>query len=263
MTKHCPGRVSRELRGHVMLIGLERAAKRNAFDLPMLDQLSLAYGEFERNPQARVAVVHGHGEHFTAGLDLGEVAASMSKGWQLPAGGGDPWGVFGGARPSKPVIVAVQGYCLTIGIELMLAADINLCASNTRFAQLEVQRGIFPFGGATVRLQQIAGWGNAMRWLLTGEEFDSHEALRLGLVQEVMASEDLLPRALQLAEKIAQQAPLGVQATLASARQAVLHGETAAVGDLQAMTTKLLNSDDAREGLAAMQERRPGNFKGC
>ncbi|MND78749.1 Carnitinyl-CoA dehydratase [compost metagenome] len=145
----------------------------------------------------------------------------------------------------------------------MLAADINLCASNTRFAQMEVQRGIFPFGGATVRLQQIAGWGNAMRWLLTGDEFDSHEALRLGLVQEVMASEDLLPRALQLADRIAQQAPLGVQATLASARKAVLHGETAAVGDLQATTSTLLGSEDAREGLAAMQERRPGNFKGC
>jgi enoyl-CoA hydratase len=80
----------------------------------------------------------------------------------------------------------------------MLAADINLCASNTRFAQMEVQRGIFPFGGATLRFHQVAGWGNAMRWLLTGDEFDAHDALRLGLVQEVMASEDLLPRAIEL-----------------------------------------------------------------
>ncbi|WP_166359184.1 crotonase/enoyl-CoA hydratase family protein [Pseudomonas akapageensis] len=262
MTTPCPGHVTRELRGQVMLIGLDRPAKCNAFDLDMLNQLSLAYGEFERNQQARVAVVHAHGEHFTAGLDLVNVAATLSKGWEIPQGGCDPWGVFGAARVSKPVIVAVKGYCLTIGIELMLAADINLCASNTRFAQLEVQRGIFPFGGATVRLQQIAGWGNAMRWLLTGDEFDSHEALHLGLVQEVMATEDLMPRALELATRIARQAPLGVQAILASARQALLKGETQAISDLQAMTTKLLDSEDAREGMAAMLERRLGDFKG-
>ncbi|MFW0755970.1 crotonase/enoyl-CoA hydratase family protein [Pseudomonas sp. H11T01] len=263
MNQLSPSRVSREQRGHILLIGLDRVAKRNAFDLDLLNELSLAYGEFERNAEARVAVVFGHGEHFTAGLDLANVGAALAEGWQAPTGGCDPWGVFAGPRVSKPVIVAVQGYCLTIGIELMLAADINLCASNTRFAQMEVQRGIFPFGGATLRLHQIAGWGNAMRWLLTGDEFDAHEALRLGLVQEVMASEDLMPRALELAQRIAGQAPLGVQATLMSARQARLEGETAATQGLPPLVKKLLNSEDAKEGLRAMQERRPGVFKGC
>ncbi len=188
MTPPDCSRVSRERRGHVLLIGLDRVAKRNAFDLDLLNALSLAYGEFEADREARVAVVFAHGEHFTAGLDLANVSTALAEGWQAPAGGCDPWGVFVGPRVSKPVIVAAQGYCLTIGIELMLASDINLCASNTRFAQMEVQRGIFPFGGATLRLHQVAGWGNAMRWLLTGDEFDAHEALRLGLVQEVMAS---------------------------------------------------------------------------
>jgi enoyl-CoA hydratase/carnithine racemase len=163
---------------------------------------------------------------------------------------------------SKPVIVAAQGYCFTIGIELMLASDINLCASNTRFAQMEVQRGIFPFGGATLRLHQRAGWGNAMRWLLTGDEFDAHEACRMGLVQEVMASEDLLPRAVKLAERIAAQAPLGVNATLASARQALLQGESAAARNLPETARRLMASEDAQEGIRAMLERRPGNFKG-
>jgi len=180
----------------------------------------------------------------------------------VPPGGCDPWGVFVGPRVSKPVIVAAQGYCLTIGIELMLAADINLCASNTRFAQMEVQRGIFPFGGATLRFQQIAGWGNAMRWLLTGDEFDAHDALRLGLVQEVMASEDLLPRAIELAERIARQAPLGVQATLMSARQARYEGETAAAKSLPPLVKKLLASEDAKEGVRSLVERRAGVFKG-
>ncbi|WP_421525796.1 crotonase/enoyl-CoA hydratase family protein [Pseudomonas yamanorum] len=263
MNQATSSRVSREQQGHILLLGLDRVAKRNAFDLELLNELSLAYGEFDRNEEARVAIVFGHGDHFTAGLDLANVGPTMAQGWQPPLGGCDPWGVFAGPRVSKPVIVAAQGYCLTIGIELMLAADINLCASNTRFAQMEVQRGIFPFGGATLRFHQIAGWGNAMRWLLTGDEFDAHEALRLGLVQEVMASEDLLPRAVALANRIAQQAPLGVQATLMSARQARIEGETAAATGLPVLVEKLLNSEDAKEGVRAMVEKRPGVFKGC
>lgn len=262
MPQRTSHRVSCEKRGHIMRIGLDRAAKRNAFDLDMLNDLCLAYGEYEQDSEARVALVFAHGEHFTAGLDLANVAAQFAAGWQIPTGGCDPWGVFGGPRVSKPVIVAAQGYCYTIGIELMLASDINLCASNTRFAQMEVQRGIFPFGGATLRMHRSAGWGNAMRWLLTGDEFDAHEAYRLGLVQEVLASEELMPRALWLAERIADQAPLGVQATLASARQAVHEGEAAAAQHLHTTIIRLMASEDAQEGVRAMLERRPGDFKG-
>ncbi|MND60326.1 Carnitinyl-CoA dehydratase [compost metagenome] len=256
------GRVSREKRGHIMLIGLDRTPKRNAFDQAMLDDLVLALGEYERDDNARCALVFAHGEHFTAGLDLASVGETFRQGWKLPAGAIDPWGTFGGNRLTKPLIVAVQGYCYTIGIELMLAADINLCASNTRFAQMEIQRGIFPFAGATLRLHQVAGWGNAMRWLLTGDEFDAHEAYRLGLVQEVLASEDLMPRAIWLAERVAAQAPLGVKATLASARQTVDQGERVAAAALQPVAQRLLGTEDAAEGLRAMQERRDGHFKG-
>lgn len=262
MNTSSPGRVTREKRGHILLLGLDRPSKRNAFDLALLNDLTLAYGEFERDDEARVALIFAHGEHFTAGLDLANIAPTFAAGWQIPEGGCDPWGVFGGKRVSKPVIVAVQGYCYTIGIELMLASDINLCASNTRFAQMEVQRGIFPFGGATLRMHQSAGWGNAMRWLLTGDEFDAHEACRLGLVQEVLASEELMPRALQLAERVAAQAPLGVRATLASARQAVIEGEAAAAAALPTTMRQLMASEDAQEGVRAMLERRPGDFKG-
>jgi enoyl-CoA hydratase/carnithine racemase len=262
MTSSIKGHVTREQRGAIMLIGLDRVAKRNAFDMEMLNQLSLAYGEFERNEQARVAVVFAHGDHFTGGLDLVEAGPSLREGWKVPPGGCDPWGLFVGPRVSKPVIVAAQGYCLTLGIELMLAADINLCASNSRFAHLEVQRGIFAFGGATLRLHQIAGWGNAMRWLLTGDEFDAHEACRMGLVQEVMAPEELLPSALRLAQHIADRAPLGIRATLESARQALLEGEEAAARALPMRVQRIIDSDDAREGLNALLEDRSPVFTG-
>ncbi|CDF84990.1 enoyl-CoA hydratase [Pseudomonas knackmussii B13] len=202
-------RITSEHRGHLLVLGLNRAEKRNAFDQRMLDELVLALGEYERDPNLRCALLIAHGEHFTAGLDLADVGERFRKGWQLPAGAVDPWGTFGGPRLSKPLMVAAQGYCFTIGIELMLAADICLCASNARFAQMEVRRGLFPFGGATLRLPQTAGWGNAMRWLLTGDEFDAHEAYRLGLVQEIWAPEELLPNALKTRRPRREPSPSG------------------------------------------------------
>jgi enoyl-CoA hydratase/carnithine racemase len=246
-----------------MLIGLDRVAKRNAFDEPMLVDLVMAMGEYERDSNARCALLFAHGEHFTGGLDLANVGELFRNGWQLPEGAIDLWGTFGGPRLSKPLIVAVQGFCYTLGIELMLAADINLCASNTRFAQMEVQRGILPFAGATLRLPHVAGWGNAMRWLLTGDAFDAAEAYRIGLAQEVTATEELMSRALWLAERVAAQAPLGVQATLATARQAFSQGVDQAARSLQPLAKMLLASEDAREGVQAMLERRPGVFNGC
>jgi enoyl-CoA hydratase/carnithine racemase len=100
----------------------------------------------------------------------------------------------------------------------MLATDVRLAATTARFGQIEVRRGIYPVGGATMRFPAEVGWGNAMRWLLTGGEFDAAEALRIGLVQEVVEPAELLDRAVALADEIAAQAPLGVRSTIASAR---------------------------------------------
>jgi enoyl-CoA hydratase/carnithine racemase len=154
----------------------------------------------------------------------------------------------------------VHGWCLTIGIELLVAGDIRVAADDTRFAQIEVKRGIFPVGGATVRLVQELGWGNAMRWLLTGDEFSAREAHRMGLVQEVVASGSQLQRALAIAETIGRLSPVGVQASLASARLARRGGEGAAfermLGDLQ----NVMATDDAIEGLSAFLERREPRF---
>ena len=256
------GRVTRERRGHLFLIGLDRAGKRNAFDSHMILDLSQVLGEYERDADARCAVLFAHGEHFTAGLDLMELAPKLaSGGFTYPETGLDPWGVTG-TRRSKPLVIAVEGLCWTAGIELVLNADIAVAADNARFAQKEVQRGIPPVGGATVRFPQAAGWSDAMRYMLTGDDFDAAEALRMRLLSEVTAPGQALPRALAYAERIAAAAPLAVQATLRSASEARTEGDAAALSRLDGYLLGLLGSEDVREGIMAMMQKREPVFSG-
>lgn len=261
-----PPRVLTEVRGQVLLIGLNRPEKRNAADMRMLTELALAYGDFDRDPELRVAVVHGVGDSFTGGLDLADIAPHIGRGMDggidmVPESGINPWQVDG-SRLSKPVVIALQGTCLTLGIELALASDVVVAAEGTRFGQVEVSRGILPFGGATIRFPRAVGWGNAMRWMLTGDMFDAAEALRMGLVQEVVADGTQLARALEIAERIAAQAPLAVRATLANARRAVRDGEAAAESELQGELVRLASSEDARIGMEAFLTRQPARFVG-
>ncbi len=249
--------------GHVLLIGLNRAAKRNAFNVAMLTELALAYGLLESDDELRAGVLFAHGQHFTAGLDLVDVARYLTSGeLPVPEGGRDPWRLDGDW--TKPVVAAAQGRCLTLGIELLLAADIRVAAQDTRFAQIEVLRGIYPFGGATLRLPRQTGWGNAMRWLLTGDEFDAAEAHRIGLVQEVAPGADAaVTRAREIAHTIADRAaPLGVRATLASAHTAHREGDAAAIARLRPVIAELFATADAAEGVQSFVERRAANFQG-
>lgn len=252
--------------GGVWRIGLGRPEKRNAFDLAMLRGLAEAYTAFDDDPDARCAVLHGLGDHFTAGLDLGEVGPAVASGAPLfPTSDTgstprvDPLGL-GPRRRTKPVVVAVRGWCLTIGIELALAADIVIAAPDAKFGQIEVNRGIFPFGGATLRMHARVGWGDAMRWLLTGDTFDAAEAHRIGLVQQL--ADDPLAVATAIADTIAKRAPLGVQATLRSARTAVEQGPEVAADALLGEARALMASEDAAEGLRSFLERRDGVFRG-
>lgn len=255
-------RIRTEIDGHVHLIGLARANKRNAFDLRMLRELAEAYTAYEDDENARAAVLFADGEHFTGGLDLAEVGPAVASGEPLfPANAVDPLGLHGRAR-KKPLVCAVQGWCLTIGIELALASDIRIAASDTRFGQIEINRGIFPFGGATIRLPQIAGWGDAMRWLLTGDIFDAGEARRIGFVQEVVPVGEQKAKALEIARTIASRAPLGVRATLVSAKAALHDGPDAAAARLGAQARELMGSADAVEGMRSFVERRDAVFEG-
>jgi enoyl-CoA hydratase len=255
-------RVATERDGRIFHIVLNRADKMNAFDLRMLRELAAAVTEYEADESLWCAVLYANGDHFTAGLDLAEVGPAVRGGAPLfPEGSVDVLSLHE-PRRKKPLVMAVHGWCLTIGIELLLAADIRLAAEGTRFGQIEINRGIFPFGGATIRLPEIAGWGNAMRWLLTGDKFDAAEALRLGLVQEVVPAAQLRDKAIEIAQTVAKRAPLGVLATLRSSRTAQLEGTDAAVAELLVIARELMDTEDAAEGIRSFLERRDGNFKG-
>lgn len=246
--------------GHVLRIGLARPEKRNAFTTAMLGELAAAYTRLDEDPELRVGLLYAEGDHFTGGLDLAEVGPAVARGAALFEGGVDPLGVTG-RHCRKPVVAAAQGICFTIGIELMLAADVALCADDTRFAQMEVRRGIMAFGGATLRMPQ-ASWSRAMRWLLTGDEFPPDEALALGLVSEVVARAELMDRASAIAHTIASRAPLAVQATLRSARLAREAALGPARDALMAEARALFSTEDAAEGVRSFVERREGRFTG-
>lgn len=257
-------RVTVEATGGVLLMGINRPAKRNAFDLETIEALGRAYQRLGDDPELRVGVLFAHGDHFSAGLDLAVVGPKVAaEGPKALAGSGsyDPFGVWAPPVP-KPVVMAVQGIAFTLSIELALASDVVVAASDVRFRQLEVGRGILPFGGATFRAPQKLGWGNAMRFLLTAEEFGAEQALRIGLVQEVVAPGEQLRRATELAELIARQAPLGVQGTLENARIAATQGQEAATAHLTALLPRIMVSEDAVEGMASFLQRREASFQG-
>jgi enoyl-CoA hydratase len=259
------GTITTERRGALLLIGINRPAKRNGFTPRMYRELAEAYTLLDDDAALRVGVLHAHGDHFTAGLDLPTIAPLMQRGEKAFAFGlvePNDLGTPGYRRRSKPMVVAVKGITFTVGIELMLAADIVVAADDCRFSQLEVKRGIMATGGATLRMAERAGLGNAMLHLLTGDEFGSAEALRLNFVQKVVPAAQVLDEALRIAQAIAEQAPLAVVATRMNALKAVEHGPLMAMQDFISTQQRLSNSEDAAEGVRSFTEKRPARFSG-
>ena len=257
------GVVTVERDGHLLMVGINRPDAYNLWNLEVIREVSRAYRLLGDDRELRVGVVYGHGERFTAGLDLPSVAplvASADVAAILPADGYDPWNFFGEPCP-KPIVIAAHGRCNTLGIELMLASEVAVAAAGTKFAQLEVARGIFPLGGATFRLPMRLG-PVGTRYLLTAETFDADTALRLGLISEVTPTGQHVQRAVEIATVIASNAPLAIQAALASARAAERAARQAANAVLFEHNARIANSTDAVEGVAAMMEKRKPAFRG-
>ena len=260
------GRIDTQvLDGQILLIGIHRPAKRNGWTPPMFRQLAEAYTRLDDEPGLRVGVLHAFGDHFTAGLDLPAMVEYLRSGQKVvPPGLVEPhdFGMPGYRRRNKPMLVAVQGICYTVGIELMLGADIVLAADDCRFSQMEVQRGIMATGGATLRMAERAGVGNALLHLLSADVFDSAEALRCNFVQRVVPRPELLDATLALARQIAAQAPQAVIETRRNVLKAIELGQAAAVADFIPVQARLAASEDAAEGVRAFVEKRPARFSG-
>ncbi len=259
------GCISTQVIGHVLLIGINRPAKRNGWTPAMFRQLGEAITRLDDEPELRVGVLHAFGDHFTAGLDMPSVQAHLERGEKLvPEGLVEPHDMAkpGMRRRQKPLIAAVKGICFTVGIELMLGADIVVAGEDCRFCQKEVQRGLMPGGGATLRMSERAGLGNAMLYLLTGDEFDAPTAYRLNFVQKLVPNARVLDEAVAIAERIAAQAPLAVIATRLNAIKAVEDGPAAAIADFPEVSRRIFASEDWAEGVRSFVEKRAAVFKG-
>jgi enoyl-CoA hydratase/carnithine racemase len=251
---------------HLLVITVDRVAKKNAFTPKMSNELADALTRLDDDTDLFVGVLTFAGEHTTAGLEMplfftDEARAEAARRRkERPVEPVDPFGL--GRRLRKPLITALQGITFTIGIEIALAGDIVVASSDARLCQLEPKRGLAPLGGATVRYVQRAGWGNAMYHLLRADEFSAEEAYRVGLVQEVVAPGRQIDRAIELAREMLQCAPLGLVHTIANARLALDVDEPTAIAAIPQMSDDVLATDDFKEGIASFLERRPARFTG-
>jgi len=266
--KVVPGQILTEVHGHVFKIIIDNVTKMNSFSPQMMDQMSEALTLLDRTEDYWVGVICGAGSVFTAGLDMpkffgpaaGAVADKARRGGWWTEGMIDVFGLQN--RCSKPIVTAVQGIVFTIGIEIMLAGDIAIAADDSRFCQLEAKRGIAPLGGAHFRYLTRGGWGNAMYHLLLCDEFDAEEAFRVGFVQEVVPVGRQIERAMEVAQLIASNAPIGIQVTKEAALQFIAGGERAAVGYIPKVWDRVMTSEDAKEGIQSFVERRAAVFRG-
>ncbi|MGW0035455.1 crotonase/enoyl-CoA hydratase family protein [Gordonia sp. NPDC003376] len=259
MTENTAGTVTFRTEGHIAIIMVENEAKMNSYTPDMMRELAGHLTAFDEDDSLWVAVFCSAGKHTTAGLDMPKFFGPDADA-EIDPSLVDPFAL--GRRATKPVVAVVQGNTFTVGIEMMLAADIAVAADTAVFAQLEVARGIAPLGGAHFRYLTRTGWGNAMYHLLRADTFDARRALELGFVQEVVPFGEHIERGIALAGEICANAPLGTRATKAAARRFLEQGEQAAIDAIDEVKQSVFASADFLEGITSFVERRPAVFQG-
>ena len=253
-----------DLADHVAVITLNRPAVRNAMNRELSEALLTALQRVCEDVDIRVAILTGAGGTFSAGADLKERAqygraadASAASIIATSRAGG-----FATLAIPKPLLAAVDGYCLAAGFELALLCDLRICTPEARFGLPEITRGFFPGGGGPQRLMRAIPQAMAMEMILTGDAIDAATALQVGLVSRIVPADELLPTARHIAQRIAGHAPLAVRAAKEVAQSALDETLEQSLRFGSALRWIIGQTEDAREGPRAFTERRPPRYQG-
>ena len=258
-----------EREGAVLVVTLNRPEKKNAVNCEVMSRLYDAWVRLDEDEELRVAILTGRGDTFCAGMDLSEIGKMrtgkpdneyMERVMKEPA-------VIYGAwlktyRPTKPVILAAEGFARAGGTEILQGTDIRVAGESAKFGVTEVQRGLFPMAGSAVRLRRQIPYAIAAEMLLAGEDLPARRAFELGLVNHVVPDGQALAKAREIAKRIASNGPLAVKGILATLRATETLSEEAAFAIEQQHGMKVMTSEDAAEGPRAFLEKRPPVFKG-
>ncbi|MBO3744956.1 crotonase/enoyl-CoA hydratase family protein [Streptosporangiaceae bacterium NEAU-GS5] len=261
-TPHC--RIERD--GHVVIVTMDRPEARNALSTDMLVGLADAWAYVSAEPDVRVAILTGANGTFCAGADL-KAMGTPSEDERVRQRAAEitdfHWkGLLRDTLPTKPIICAVEGYAVAGGTELLVGTDLRVVAEGSTLGLFEARRGLFPMGGSAVRLPRQIPYAFAMDLLLTGRAITAQEALRMGLVNQVVPDGQALEKARELAGQIADCGPLAVQAILRTYRDTLGMAEPEALKVSDALGWPVIGSEDAREGSKAFREKRPAVYQG-
>ena len=255
--------------GPILIVTLNRPEKKNAVNCEVMCRAFDAWRELDRDDALRVAILTGRGDTFCAGMDLSEISI-LSSGkpnspWMERALA-EPQLIMGAwlktQRPAKPVILAVEGHALAGGTEILQGTDIRVAGESARFGVTEVQRGLFPMAGSTVRLRRQIPYAVAAEMLLVGEPISAQRAFELGLVNQVVPDGQALARAREIATRIAANGPLAVKAILEVLRRTETLPEEEAFRLETQLGMQVMTSKDAAEGPRAFLEKRAPVFEG-
>ncbi len=253
-----PSTIKYENQGHVAVITIDRPDALNSLTMDMLMGIEEAMAEFDRDPDLWIGILTASGDKaFSSGLDLKEAAPMLT--------GGDTLGFDDTTKRQfsdvfKPIICAVNGFCIAGGMEMLLGTDIRIASEHATFGLGEVKWGLVPLGGTHIRLPKQVPWSICMELLLTGRNIDAQRAYEVGLIYQVVPHDELMPTALKLAERMARNGPLAMKTAKEIAVRS-LGLESGFVLE-KALGQRVLGSEDAREGPKAFAEKRPAEFKG-